>query len=136
MGERRNIQIPSTEGLFEAWGIAEAVRTGNTVWVSGQVGWDEKLNPGADLEAQARLAFKNLKSVLDKAGAQPKHLTRLLLFFVDTGKGQSLMDMGQVVFKAKQEIMPEAKPAATGVRVAELVDPRLMLEIEATAVIE
>lgn len=136
MSERREIEMPSTQNFFNQWGIVEAVRTGNTVWVSGQVGWDQQLNPAADLEGQARLAFQNLKAVLAKAGAEPRHLTRLLLFFVDTGGQGSLMDMAQVVFRVKKEVIPDARPAATGTRVLELAHPQLMLEVEATAVID
>ena len=87
MSERREIQMPETRELFEGLEVAEAVRVGDTVYVSGQVGWDQNLQPVAGLEAQARLAFDHLKAVLEKAGAKPHHITHLQLFFVDTGQG-------------------------------------------------
>ncbi len=136
MSNRQEIQIPATEGLFEQLGCVEAVRVGNSIHVSGQVGWDENLKPGAGMEAQARLAFQGLKNVLKKAGAEPRHITHLQLFFVFPDGGPSLMEHATTVFNVKKEVMPECRPAATGVRVQQLVHPDLMLEVQATAVID
>lgn len=60
MSDRREIQMPATEEMFAHAGVAEAVRVGNTVYVSGQVGWDHEAKPVSGLEAQARQAFQNL----------------------------------------------------------------------------
>ena len=135
MSERREIQMPASEKLFEQLVAAEAVRVGDTVYVSGQVGWDQELKPVSGLEAQARQAFQNLKAVLEKAGAKPQHITHLQLFFVDTGQGTSMMEKVEVVFRVKNEIMPECKAAGTGVRVIALVLPELLLEVQAIAVV-
>ena len=136
MSERREIQMPETQELFEGLEAAEAVRVGDTVYVSGQVGWDKNLEPVAGgLEAQARLAFQHLKGVLEKAGAKPHHITHLQLFFVDTGQGTSFMEKVEVVFKVKKEVLPGCKAAATGVRVAELAHPGLLFEAQAIAVV-
>jgi enamine deaminase RidA (YjgF/YER057c/UK114 family) len=136
MSERREIQMPATQELFEQLGAVEAVRVGDTVYVSGQVGIDQNAKPASGLEAQARLVFQNLKAVLEKAGAQPRHIVHLQLFVVDPGQaGGSLLQKLEVVFKAKKEAMPECKAAATGVRVAELAFPELMLEVQAIAVV-
>ena len=135
MSERKEIQMPATEKLFEQLGFVEGVRVGDTVYLSGQVGWDQNLKPASGLEAQARLAFQNLKAVLEKAGAKPQHVTHLQLFFVDTGQGTSLMEKAEVVMRVKKEVIPECRAAATGVRVAELAHPELMLEVQAIAVV-
>lgn len=136
MSNRQEIQVPETEGMFDQLGCVEAVRVGNSVHVSGQVGWGENLKPAVGMEAQARLAFQNLKKVLKKAGAEPKHITHLQLFFAFPDGGPSFMEHTTVVFNVKKEVMPECRPAATGVRVIELVLPGLMLEVQATAVID
>jgi len=136
MGNRQEIQMPATEGMFDHLGCVEAVKAGASVHVSGQVGWDENLKPAVGMEAQARLAFQNLKKVLKKAGAEPRHITHLQLFFVIPQGGPSMMEQATVVFNVKKEVMPECRPAATGVRVMELVLPELMLEVQATAVID
>lgn len=135
MSNRQEIQMASTEGLFDQLGCVEAVRVGDAVYVSGQVGWDESLTPGDGMEAQARLAFQNLKTVLKKAGAEPRHITHLQLFFAFPDGGPSLMEHATTVFNVKKAVMPECRPAGTGVRVRELVLPALMLEVQATAVI-
>lgn len=135
MSKRTEIEMPATKALFDTLNAVEAVRVGDTIYVSGQVGWDENLNPGVGMESQARLAFKNLKNVLKKAGAEPRHITHLQLFFV-LPEGASMMEQTTVVFNAKNEVLPDCRPAATGVRVIELVLPELLLEVQATAVID
>ena len=136
MAARDRITMPASQGLFDQLGIVEAVRVGNTLTVSGQVGWDANLAPAAGLAAQARLAFENLKAVLAKAGARPEQVTHLFLLFVDAGQGTSLADDAGVAFAAKNAVMPECRPAATGCRVAGLIHPELLLEVHATAIVD
>jgi enamine deaminase RidA (YjgF/YER057c/UK114 family) len=133
MNERKEIHMPATEKAYEQFGIVEAVRVGERVYVSGQVGWDQNLRPASGLEAQARLAFQNLSAVLQKAGAKPQHVTHLQLFFADTDQSISLMEKIDVVCKVRKEVMPECRAAGTAVRVLELAHPKLMLEVQATA---
>ena len=52
MSKREYVEMPGTQPLFRPWEIVEAVRAGNTVSVSGQVGWDEQGNPVEGLEAE------------------------------------------------------------------------------------
>ena len=67
--------IPVEESLFEAIGSRsrwnDVVRAGNTLWVTGQLGWDKTTGVLADtLEGQAEQALENLKSALERAGAK------------------------------------------------------------------
>ena len=87
-------------------------------------------------ENPAHLRFSNGLTVFAKAGARPEHVTHLFLLFVDARQGRSLGDDAGVVFKAKNEVMPECRPAATGCRVTGLIHPDLLLEVHATAIIE
>jgi enamine deaminase RidA (YjgF/YER057c/UK114 family) len=112
------INPPGTEVLYENWHFSQAVQQGDTVWVSGQVGFGKDGTP-EDLESQARIAFQNLERVLSAAGASLKDIVDLLGTF------------GRV----KDEFIPEDYPAWTVVGVTALALPELKVEIRATAVI-
>jgi enamine deaminase RidA (YjgF/YER057c/UK114 family) len=108
--------------------FSQAVRLGDVVWVSGQVGIDEKGVVGKGIDAQARLAFKNLERVLAETGASLADVVELMTFHT------SMVDI-RGFSKVKAEFIPENYPAWTAVGVKELVMPQLLVEIKAMAVI-
>lgn len=55
------INPKGTEFIYDTMQFSQAVRVDNTVWISGQVGMDEKGAVGDGIEEQARMAFQNLK---------------------------------------------------------------------------
>ena len=57
------IEQPATLEIYSRFGISEAVRTGSTIYISGQVGWDESLQPAKSFDEQVRLAFQNMASM-------------------------------------------------------------------------
>lgn len=64
---------------------SQAVRAGDTVYLSGQVPFDPatmQLVPG-DMEAQARRVFENLKAVAEAAGGSLGHAVKLTIFLTD-----------------------------------------------------
>ncbi len=122
------INPPGTEAIYESMQFSQAVRSGNTVWVSGQVGMDENFKQGKGIEEQARLAFKNLEHVLSAAGGSLKDIVEVVTYHT------SMKDMKGFA-KTKSEFFPDNYPAWTAVGVTELVIPGLLVEIRATAVI-
>ena len=124
---RKLINPPGTEGMYDSWHFSQAVRVGNQVWVSGQVGIDEK-GVGDGIEAQTRAAFRNLVRVLDAAGASLRDVVELTTFH------RSMADMAAFA-KVKDEFFPEDYPAWTAVGVTALALPELLIEIRATAAI-
>ena len=122
------INPPGTEEIYKRMKFSQAVRVGDTVWVSGQVGMDEKGSVGEGIDAQARLAFKNLEHVLAEAGASLADVVDLMTFHT------SMADI-RGFSKVKAEFIPENYPAWTAVGVTELVMPQLLVEIKAIAVI-
>ena len=128
------ISSPNSEEFYKTLGLCEAVRVGQVVEVSGQVGWDENLEPATDYEGQVRLVFSNMISVLEKAGASSKDIVEMRLFLVPQ-KDMTLMQMVEKAFLIKKEMMPSNTCTATGVGVTGLVVPELMLECAATAYI-
>lgn len=126
--ERILVNPPGTESVYKRMQFSQAVRVGDTVWVSGQVGINEKWQAGDGIEAQARLAFENLERVLAHAGATLADVVELTTFHT------SMTDMAGFA-KIKAEFIPRDYPAWTAVGVTELVLPALLVEIRATAVI-
>jgi len=123
------INPPGTEVVYQSMQFSQAVRMGRTIWISGQVGMDEKLQMAEGIEAQARQAFQNLQEVLEASGATVEDVVELVTYHI------SMSDMG-VFAKVKSEFFKKDYPAWTAVGVNELVIPGLLVEIRATAVVE
>ncbi len=122
------INPPGSERVYERMQFSQAVRVGDTVWVSGQVGMDEKGVAGEGIEEQARIAFKNLSRVLTEAGCSFADVVELVTFHTSRSDIRGFA-------KVKAEFIPEKYPAWTAVGVTELVMSQLLVEIRATAVV-
>jgi enamine deaminase RidA (YjgF/YER057c/UK114 family) len=106
---------------------------GRTVFVSGQIGWDEHGRfPAADIAGQVRQALRNVVAILAEAGAGPEHVVRLTWFVVD--KREYLRAQGEIG-AAYREVMGRRFPAMSVVAVAALLEDEARVEIEATAVV-
>jgi len=110
------------------------VRSGDakTIYVSGQVGWEEgQPAPATDLAEQAAVAFRNLAQQLEAAGASRSDVVKLNVFIKEIDP-----DKVRVVGRAQAEHFAlDPPPAATWVGVTGLVRPQLLVEIEAVAVV-
>lgn len=122
------INPAGTEKIYKTMQFSQAVRSGDTVWVSGQVGIDEAGAVGEGIENQTRSAFENLKKVLAEAGGSLADVVELVTYH------KSMADIRGFA-KVKAEFIGENFPAWTAVGVTELVLPDLLVEIRATAVI-
>jgi enamine deaminase RidA (YjgF/YER057c/UK114 family) len=124
--ERRLISSGSS---WEAkYGYSRAVVAGGRVHVSGTAPiMPEDADPPADAYAQARRCLEIVEDALAQAGASPADVVRTRVFVTD---GAFVPD----VMRAHGEVFGEARPACTGV-VAELLDPRWLVEIEAEAIL-
>ena len=103
----------------------DAVRFGDTLYVSGLVGWDadgKVVGPG-DAVAQTRKMLQNLKAILDHAGCAPSDVLKVTFFLTD-------IDDRARINPVRQEFFGDAKPASTLVQVAGLVLPELCVEME------
>ena len=117
----------STNSEFEkAVGYSRAVVDEHYVHVSGTTGFDyETMEISDDVSAQAHQAFANIARTLAAARCSFADLVRVTYYIPDRADYEALMP----VFK--QYLGPHP-PAATAV-IAELVDPRMKIEIEVTA---
>ena len=110
--------------------LAQAVRIDDVIYAAGQVAWDEngEVVGKGDLLAQSRQVFKNIKEVLELAGASLNDIVRLTQYFMDMSDIHAFR-------QARREAMPGVTCVTTGVQVARLTQPDLLLEVEAMAVL-
>jgi 2-iminobutanoate/2-iminopropanoate deaminase len=132
MNPRKTIrEVPGAPPPFRPY-YSNAVRVaaGDLLHVSGQVAWDAqgRIVGVGDGPAQARQAFHNLGLVLAAHGAGFEDLVKVTVFV--TG-----FDWFDQLSALREELFPQHGPASTIVRVAELVQPELLVEVEAVAVV-
>ena len=106
---------------------------GTSVFVSGQIGWDEHGRFAAhDFAGQVRQALRNIVTILAEAGAGPQHVVRLTWFVTDK---REYLAAQREVGAAYREVMGRHFPAMSVVAVAALLEDEAKVEIEATAVV-
>jgi enamine deaminase RidA (YjgF/YER057c/UK114 family) len=107
------------------------VKVGNYVHVSGTTGGgpDGKMVGVGDPYAQTVQALKNLQAGLQKAGVDFKNVVRTRLFVTKISEWEKFG-------KAHGEVFGDIRPAMTIVEVSKLIDPEMMIEIEADAYLE
>jgi enamine deaminase RidA (YjgF/YER057c/UK114 family) len=105
---------------------------GRYIVTGGVVGWDENgVFPPTFVE-QARQVFRNIAAILAEAGAGPEHLVRLTWYLTDI---DAYLADTKAVGLAYREVFGRNFPAMATVQVVRLVEPKAMIEIEATAVL-
>ncbi|WP_417421412.1 RidA family protein [Halomonas sp.] len=83
MAKRDVVYPQGRQALYEKNAYSAAVRSGDLLFVSGQVGSREDGSPEPDFAAQVQLAFDNLQSVLDAAGASFDDIVDVTSFHTD-----------------------------------------------------
>ena len=110
-------------------GYARAVQAGEIVYVSGTTGTDPSgkvLSPG-DAAAQTRQAIRNIENALKRLGLGLEHVVRTRIYLTE-------IDRWQDVAKVHAEFFGEIHPATSLLGISRLVDPEMLVEIEAVAV--
>ena len=108
---------------------SQAIKAGNTVYLSGQIGLDPASGQLAEgIDAQVARVFGNLKAVAEAAGGSLAHAVRLTIYLTDLAHFGKVND-------AMAQHCPQPYPARATVGVASL--PRgALLEIDAILVLD
>ena len=109
---------------------SRAVRVGRFIAVSGSAAVDEdgQLVGEGDMYAQARQCIEVITTALERAGARLSDVVRTRIFVTD-------IERWDEVGRAHREAFAEVMPATSMVEVKRLIDPRMLVEIEADAII-
>jgi enamine deaminase RidA (YjgF/YER057c/UK114 family) len=109
-------------------GYSRVLVHGDMAWVSGTTATvdGEVVHPG-DAGAQTRQALANLVAALERAGFTAGDVVRTRLFVTDIARWEE-------VGRAHGEVFGDIRPATSMVQVAALIDPAMLVEVEADAV--
>ena len=124
-------QLVSSGAAWEpVVGYSRAVRVGPWVSVAGTTAAADGGGAvgGDDIGAQTREALRRIAAALEEAGAGLEHVVRTRMYVTDISRWE---EVGRV----HGEVFGEVRPASTMVEVSRLIDPALLVEVEADAVV-
>jgi len=109
-------------------GYSRAVKVGNRIYVTGTTALDDdgELVALDDAYGQAKQCLRNIETALKRLGAGFEHVVRTRMFVTDISRWE---EYG----RAHGEVFSGIMPATSMVEVSALIDPRMLIEIEADA---
>lgn len=124
--QRKEIVPKGMEVIRERFHYSPGVVVGDTLYIAGQVGRDADLNVLEGAEAQYVQAFENVSKVLDAAGASFDNVVDMVTYHTDITDLPAFMQV-------KDRYYTNNVPAWTGIGVAALAMPGLLIEIKCIA---
>ena len=130
---RREIRNPSLPAPMRGGAYSSGVEapTGRTIYVSGHVSMDARGNVvgEGDVRLQTETVLEHVKTVVEEAGGGMGDIVKVTVFITDMG-------LYDEIHEVRRRYFEEPYPASSMVEVSALIDSRLLIEIEAVAVIE
>jgi enamine deaminase RidA (YjgF/YER057c/UK114 family) len=126
MKDRQNIS--SGAKWEDLVGYSRAVRVGSRIYLTGTTAIDENGNIVGEDDAYAQTVqiIRNIERALKQAGATLENVVRTRMFVTDISRWQ---EYG----RAHREFFAEIRPCATMIQIEALIDPKMLIEIEAEA---
>lgn len=109
-------------------GYSRAVRSGNTIAVTGSVGINADGSYSPSLGDQTRRSLAIIRAAIEALGGKIEQVIRTRMYVTDISKWEE-------VARVHGEVFAEIRPATTIVEVARLIDAAALIEIEAEAII-
>lgn len=130
-GRMRRTQVGSGATWEDVVGYSRVVRVGAWISVSGTTAAADGGGAvgGDDIGAQTREALRRIEQALARVGAELRHVVRTRMFVTD-------IDRWQEVGTVHGEVFRDIRPATSMIEVSRLIDPALLVEIEADAIID
>ncbi len=122
-----SLPVPMRGGAYSSGVEAPS---GRTIYVSGQVALDAEGNVvgEGDVKAQTEAVLEHVKTVVEEAGGGMEDIVKVTVFITDMG-------LYDEIHEVRRRYFGEPFPASSMVEVSALIDPRLLIEIEAVAVV-
>lgn len=125
------ISLVNPASLAKPSGFTHAVRSGDTVWLSGQTALDaDGRIVGGGIVEQFRQALSNVVTALREAGGDPKRFLSVTIYLTDIPDYQA---HGREIGAVWKELVGRDYPAMTGVGVTGLWQTEALVEIQAVA---
>lgn len=124
--------VDSRRRLSDDSPMCHMVKTGDFLWLTGQVSKDEEGNVvgHGDIQAQARQIFTNVRQLLGLVGCDLSSVIRLTNYLTTS---MATTEFTNKYWQVRQEIFGNHRPASTGVQVAALMLPEYLLEVDVVA---
>ena len=110
-------------------GYSRAVRVGNQIWVAGTTGTDAKGRVAGGAYAQTKQAIANIERALKEAGARLSDVVQTRIYTTDISRWKE-------IGRAHGEAFAKIRPACAMLEVRRLIDPKMLVEIEAAACLQ
>ena len=123
-------QVHSGTKWEDIGGYCRAVRIGNIIEVAGTTAMDgDQLIGKNDIEVQTRFIFNKIKLAVEQLDGSLYDIVRTRMYVTD-------ISHSDIIIKVHGEFFKDIKPVSSMIGINQLIDPHLLIEIEATAIID